>query len=126
MFSFTGAKNDTSKRADPVENLDCGPNLPGPIWPSVILNAYNVYSFAHSDGGKTHAFIFSVALKLLEKRRIFFYILTVCKIRNIAFCRPARVIALQLDAVHAKTSKIARVSLLVSREINIAYQTNYD
>ena len=50
MFSFTGAKNDTSKRANPVADLDRGPYVPGPIGPSVILNAYNVYLFAYSDG----------------------------------------------------------------------------
>ena len=50
MFSFTAAANDTSRRADPVEDLDRGPYVPGAIGPSVILNAYNKYPFAHSDG----------------------------------------------------------------------------
>ena len=50
MFSFTAAANDTSRRADPVADLDRGPYVPGPIKPSVILNAYKVYPFAHSDG----------------------------------------------------------------------------
>ena len=50
MFSFTAAANDTTKRADPVAVLDRGPYVLGPIGPSVILNAYNVFQFAHSDG----------------------------------------------------------------------------
>ena len=49
MFLFTAAANDTSRRADPVAELDCKPYVPGPIEPSVILNAYNVYPFVHSD-----------------------------------------------------------------------------
>ena len=49
MFSFTAAANDTFRRADPVADLDRGPYVPSPIGPSVILNAYNVYPFAHSD-----------------------------------------------------------------------------
>ena len=47
MFSFTAAENDTSRRADPVADLDRGPYVPGPIGPSVILNTYNVYPFAN-------------------------------------------------------------------------------
>ena len=50
MFVFTATANDTSRRADPVSDLDRGPYLPGPIGPSVILNAYNVHPFAHSNG----------------------------------------------------------------------------
>ena len=50
MFMFTAAANDTSRRADPVPNLDRGPYVPGPIELSVILNAYTVYPFAHSNG----------------------------------------------------------------------------
>ena len=50
MFAFTAAANDASRRADPVADLDRGPYVPGLIGPSVIVNAYNVYSFAHSDG----------------------------------------------------------------------------
>ena len=57
MFSFTAAANDTSKRADPVANLDRGQCVPRPIGPSLILNADNVYPFVHSDG---------VRLKLLS------------------------------------------------------------
>ena len=49
MFSLTGAETDTSKHADPVADLDRGPYLPGPIGPSVIVTAYNVYPFAQSD-----------------------------------------------------------------------------
>ena len=50
MFSFTTTANDTSKRANPMADLDRGPYVPGPIGPSVILNAYNVYPLADSDG----------------------------------------------------------------------------
>ena len=50
MFSFTAAANDTSRRADHVADMDLGPFVPVPIGPSVILNAYNVYPFAYSDG----------------------------------------------------------------------------
>ena len=49
MFLFTAAANDISRRADPVADLDRGPYVPGPICPSLILNAYNVYMFSHSD-----------------------------------------------------------------------------
>ena len=45
MFSLTAAANDISRCADPVEDLDRGPYVPGPIGPSVILKAYNVYPF---------------------------------------------------------------------------------
>ena len=47
MFSFTAAVNDTFGRADPVEDLDFGLYVPGPIGPSVILKAYTVYPLAH-------------------------------------------------------------------------------
>ena len=50
MFSFTAAENDTSKRADPVADLDRGPYLSGSIGPSEMLNAYKVYPLANSDG----------------------------------------------------------------------------
>ena len=50
MFSFTAAANDTSKKVDSVADLDLGTYVPGPIKQSVILNAYYVYPFAHSDG----------------------------------------------------------------------------
>ena len=50
MFSFISAANDTSRRAYPVAELECELYVPCPIGPSVILNAYNVYPFAHSDG----------------------------------------------------------------------------
>ena len=50
MFSFTAAVNDTSRRADPMADLNRGPYVFGPIGPSVILKAYNVYPLAHSDG----------------------------------------------------------------------------
>ena len=49
MLSVTAAANDTFRHADPEADLDCGPYMPGPIGPSVILNAYNVYPFAHFD-----------------------------------------------------------------------------
>ena len=52
MFSFTAAANDTFRRADPMAALDRGPYVPGPIKPSVIFKAYNVYPCAHSDGVK--------------------------------------------------------------------------
>ena len=61
MFSITAAANDTYRGADPVADLNRGQYVPCPIGPSVKLNAYNVYPFAHSDGGKTHAFIASIA-----------------------------------------------------------------
>ena len=50
MFSLTGAENDTFKRANPMADLDRGPYVPCQIGPSVILIAYNVYPFVHSDG----------------------------------------------------------------------------
>ena len=50
IFSFTAAANDTSRRSDLLADLDRGPYVPGPIGPSVILKAYNVYQLAHSDG----------------------------------------------------------------------------
>ena len=126
MFSFTAAANYTSSRADLVADLDRGPYVPGPIGPSVILKAYNVYPFPHSDGGKTHAFIASFALELLEKRQVGLYILPDREICDIALARPVRAIALKLNAVHAKISKIERVPLVATREIGIAHQTNYD
>ena len=49
MFLFTAAANNTSKRADPVADLDRGSYVFGIIGPSLILNAY-VYPFAHYDG----------------------------------------------------------------------------
>ena len=93
MFSFTAAANYISRRADPVADLDCGPYVPGPIGPSVILNAYNVYLFAYSVGVKL-TLLSHVALELMEKRRVDIYILTVCKIRGIAVVRPGSAIAL--------------------------------
>ena len=48
MFLFAAAANDTSRRADPVASLDRRLYVPDLIEPSVILNAYNVYPFAHS------------------------------------------------------------------------------
>ena len=50
MFSFTAAANDTAKRADPVADLVRVPYVPSTIGPSEILNSYNVYPFAHSNG----------------------------------------------------------------------------
>lgn len=50
MFLFTNVANDTSRRADPGADLDRGALARGPIGPSEILNAYNVYPFSHSDG----------------------------------------------------------------------------
>ena len=50
MFSFTAAANNTCKRADPVADLDLRLYVPSPIGLSVMLNAYNVYPFAQSDG----------------------------------------------------------------------------
>ena len=52
MLLFIAAANDTSRRANPVKHLDFGPYVPYSIGPSVILNAYNVYPFANSDGVK--------------------------------------------------------------------------
>ena len=48
------------------------------------------------------------------------------KFRGIAFARPGRAIALQLDAVHAKILDIEQVPLVAIREIGIAHHTNYD
>ena len=50
MFSFTAAVNNISRRQDSVADLDRGPYVFGPIEPSKILKAYNVYSLTHSDG----------------------------------------------------------------------------
>ena len=71
-------------------------------------------------------FISSVALELLEKRRVGFHILTVREIRSIALGQPWRAIALLLDAVHAKILVIERVSLVATREIGVVHETNYD
>ena len=49
MFLLTAEANDTSRRAAPVADLDRSPYVSAPIKPSDILNAYNVYPFAHSD-----------------------------------------------------------------------------
>ena len=83
MFWFTATPNDTSMRADPVVDLDRKPYVPSPIRISVILSAYNVYPFAHLDRVR-HALIASIALELLEKRYVVFYILLVREIRGIA------------------------------------------
>ena len=50
MFLITAAANEIFKQADPLADLDREPYVPGPIGPSVILNAYNVYLFVHPDG----------------------------------------------------------------------------
>ena len=71
--------------------------------------------------GKTHAFIASVALKLLKKRRVSLYILPCREIWGIALARPGRAIAIKLNAAHAKIPKIERVSSLATREIMIAH-----
>ena len=52
IVSLTYAANDTSRREDPVVDLNRKPYVPYPIDLSVILKAYNVYPFAHSDGVK--------------------------------------------------------------------------
>ena len=103
MFLFTAAANDTSRRTDPMEDLDRGPSVPGPIGQSLILKAYNVYPFAHTNG-VTHAFIASVALELLKKRRVGHYILPNREIWGIALARFGRAIALKFNAVHATIS----------------------
>ena len=54
------------------------------------------------------------------ERHVGLYILAVREIRGIAFARPGRAIALQLDAVHAKMLEIERVPLVATREIGIA------
>ena len=43
--------------------------------------------------GKTHAFIASIALELLEERHVGLYILSVDEILGIALVRPGRAIA---------------------------------
>ena len=50
MFVFTAAANNISRQAASVADLDRGPYVPGLVGPLVILIAYNVYPFAHSDG----------------------------------------------------------------------------
>ena len=50
MFSFMAAAIEVTRRADVVSDLDRGPYVLGQIKPSVILNAYNVDLFAHSNG----------------------------------------------------------------------------
>ena len=50
MIVFTAAENDTFKRANLMAVLDRLLFVPGFIGPSVVLNAYNVYLFDHSDG----------------------------------------------------------------------------
>ena len=67
IFSFTAAVNDTSKRADPVADLDRGQYVPGQIGPSLILNAYNVYPLAHSDGVRRPRFYRQCRTRALEE-----------------------------------------------------------
>ena len=64
----------------------------------MVLNAYNALPFALQKS-KTHAFIGSVALELLEKRHVVLYILPVREICGIAIVRLGRAITLQLNAV---------------------------
>ena len=64
MFSFTAAAKEISRRADAVADFDRGPYVPGPIGPSVILNAYNG-DLCPLERCKIDAFISSVAFKLL-------------------------------------------------------------
>ena len=125
IFLLIAAANDISRRADYVAELDRGPYVPDPIRTSVILNAYNVYSFAHSDDVR-HTLIASVALEFLNKRHVRHYILPVRKIISIAFVFPERAIALQLYAISATIFKINRVTLVATWEIGITHQTNYD
>ena len=70
MLSFTAATNDISKRADSVANLDCRPYVPYLIGPSVILNAYNVYSVAHSDKVRPNTLIANVVFELLKEPHV--------------------------------------------------------
>ena len=49
MLSLTSAVNDTSRRADPVVDLDRWLYVFSLIRPSVILTAYDVYPLTHSD-----------------------------------------------------------------------------
>ena len=56
MFVLTAAANDTSRRADPVADLDRGLFVLGQIELSVILNAYSVYPFVHVDKVKLTRF----------------------------------------------------------------------
>ena len=102
MFSFTVAANDTFSRADPVANLHRGLYVFGRIGPSVLLNGYNVYFIYPLRCSKTHAFIASVELELLTKRRVGLYILPGSNIWGIDFAWPGCAIALKLNAVDAK------------------------
>ena len=49
MFLLTAAANYPLRRADPAADKDRKLYMPGPIGPSLTLNAYNVYLSAHSD-----------------------------------------------------------------------------
>ena len=124
MFSFTAAANDTSRRTDPVADLYRGPYVPGPIVPSVIFNAYNVYPFANWNEVRL-TLLSPVSHSSSWKTSCMFFILLVCEIRVIALARPGRAIALQLDAVHVKILEIERGFLEVTRKIGNAHQTNY-
>ena len=104
---------------------DLGPYVLGPIKPSVIIKTGTVNHFAHSDRVR-HTAIASVALEFVMERHLRFYILPVRESQCIAFARPGRAIALQLDAVHAKIFEIERIFLVATREIGIANQANYD
>ena len=84
-----------------------------------------MYPYAHG-WGKNHTFIANVALEFLKERHVGLYILPVRKIRGIAFARPGRAIALQLDTVDAKILEFERVIMVATREIGIAHQSNYD
>ena len=53
-------------------------------------------------------------------------ILPVRGICGIVLAQPVRAIALQLNEVNAKILKIEQFSLLATREIGVAAQTNYD
>ena len=52
MFILRRAANKISTRAKSVADLNLGSYVPGLIKPSVILNAFNGYPFAHSDKEK--------------------------------------------------------------------------
>ena len=73
----------------------------------------------------THAFIDSVALELLEKRRVGLDILPGREILSIVSVWPGRAIAPKLNAVHAKIFKIERVFLVDLHTTSFGDEINF-
>ena len=62
----------------------------------------------------------------MTKGHVGFAILLIIEIWGKSLDRPGRAIAVHLEAVSAKMFKLKRVSLVATRDIGVAYHTNYD